>query len=265
MDTLRVSLLIIGALLIGLIYYIGRRQLDAEDRSFRIPSGSTFLSFIQKLRRRYAQRFAVAPVTEPVADKTRSPHISIDELDDIEPIVADRHDALGEHDELTDIVELTSEQIAPAGEQLFIPVTILGKHGRRIDGESIVRATRDCGFKLDESGIYYHEVEDAQGYAQKLLGLANILEPGTFSHELLSEEFSTPGLVLYLHLPAPVEARDALSLLIERARNLAQFLDADLCDETRSVLTNQTIGHLKEKVEAFRFKQKMTQLKHHRS
>jgi cell division protein ZipA len=76
--------------------------------------------------------------------------------------------------------------------------------------------------------------------------------------------FDTPGLVLYLHLPAPVEAREAFDILIEKGRKLAEVLEGDLCDETRSVLTNQTIGHLKEKVEAYRFKQKMTQLQHHR-
>jgi cell division protein ZipA len=122
---------------------------------------------------------------------------------------------------------------------------------------------QECGFTHDESGIYYHIITDQQGFEQKLLGLANIVEPGTFDEEQM-RTFDTPGLVLYLHLPAPIEAREAFSVLIDTGRKLAEVLEGDLCDETRSVLTNQTIGHLKEKVEAYRFKQKMTQLKHHR-
>ena len=69
---------------------------------------------------------------------------------------------------------------------------------------------------------------------------------------------------MYLHLPAPIEARAAFDNLIEIGHKLEAVLEAELCDETRSVLTKQTIGHLKEKVEAFRFKQKMTQLQRRR-
>jgi cell division protein ZipA len=161
------------------------------------------------------------------------------------------------------IVELTSDQIAPGGEQLFIPVTILGRHGKHFSGEKIMHAINECDFVYDDSGIFYYVAEDQQGFNQKLLGLANIIEPGIFEQENM-RTFETPGLVLYLHLPAPVEAREAFASLIEKGRKLAEVLEGDLCDETRSMLTNQTIGHLKEKVEAYRFKQKMTQLKHHR-
>jgi len=259
MDTLRVSLIIIGLLIVGLIYFIGRRQLNADDRQFRFAPNFSWLNILNRLRFSLPKREKHIKEESSVNDE----QLSDEDLDEVEPIVAERKEILSDAEDVTAIVELTSEQIAPAGEQLFIPVTILARDGKKFTGESILLATQDCGFKLDESGIYYYEVQDAQGFEQKLLGLANILEPGTFDENKM-RTFDTPGLVLYLHLPAPIEAREALSLLIERGRNLAHFLDGDLCDETRSVLTNQTIGHLKEKVEAYRFKQKMTQLKHHR-
>ncbi len=161
------------------------------------------------------------------------------------------------------ILELGSEQIAPAGEQLFIPLTIMARAGQQIGGNTIQHATSTLGMVLKDDGIFRYEVKDAQGYQQPLLGLANIIEPGTFSFEQL-DQFSTPGLVLYLHLPAPLEAREAFDALIEVGHKLEELLEAELCDETRSVLTKQTIGHLKEKIEAFRFKQKMTQLQRRR-
>ena len=281
MDTLRVSLLIVGILIIVGIYFIGRRQLDAEDRRIKFTSSIPWSKLISKLSFRLPKvslprfslsKFSLQKFRLPKWERsfteenvpTRTEELTDSDLDGIEAIVADRREIVSNADDVTLIVELTSDQIAPGGEQLFIPVTVIGRHGRHFVGEKIVLAMEEAGFMRDDSGIYYHEVTDTQGFKQKCLGLANIVEPGTFEDEHLMGTFETPGLVLYLHLPAPVEAREAFSLLVEKGKKLAELLEGVLCDETRSVLTNQTIGHLKEKVEAYRFKQKMTQIKHHR-
>ena len=275
MDTLRVSLLVVGILIVVGNYFIGRRQLDADDRRIKITPSISWSKLLGKISFKLP-RISLPKVSLPKVELPKWQRTSTDtsppaneailteeDLAEIEPIVADRKQIISNADDVTLIVELTSDQIAPGGEQLFIPITIIGRHGKRFTGESIMLAMQECDFNRDESGIFYHEVADQQGFAQKLLGLANIIEPGTFDEEHM-RTFDTPGLVLYLHLPAPIEAREAFSTLIEKGKKLAEVLEGDLCDETRSVLTKQTIGHLKEKVEAYRFKQKMTQLKHHR-
>lgn len=258
---LRVSLLIIGGLIILAIYLFSRRGLSAgEQRQARTTRAIPWASLWQSLRSRlqpkseFAQEEHYTPTT-PVLDSR--------ELDQLEEIIPDRGATDLHAEELPVIVELSSEQIAPAGEQLFIPLTLMGKAGQQFSGEAIQTATQSAGMNLKEDGIYRLEVKDTQGYLQPLLGLANILEPGTFSTDAL-DELMTPGLVLYLHLPAPIEAREAFDKLIETGHALAASLEAELCDETRSVLTKQTIGHLKEKIEAFRFKQKMTSLQRRR-
>jgi len=294
MDTLRISLLVVGILIITGIYLLTRRQLDADDRSIKITPTIPWSKLFSKLNTQIQKifvtlfssvRFLLAKLSwpkfklakinlpkweRPISDKAspafdtvgNQEELTDEDLDGIESIVADRKQIVSNAEDVTLIVELTSDQIAPGGEQLFIPVTIVDRHGRSFTGEKIMFAAEECGFVLDDSGIFYHEAKDQQGYEQKLLGLANIVEPGTFDEEQM-HTFDTLGLVLYLHLPAPIEAREAFSSLIDKGRNLAEVLQGQLCDETRSVLTNQTIGHLKEKVEAFRFKQKMTQIKHH--
>ncbi|MGD8785171.1 MAG: cell division protein ZipA C-terminal FtsZ-binding domain-containing protein [Thioalkalispiraceae bacterium] len=270
MDTLRVSLLIVGIIIVVGLYFIGRRQLDDDDRRLNLKPSIPWSKLLNKFKfsipvpnltkltvPRWGRdtRHATAPHNDEV--------LTEEDLAGVEEIVADRKQIISNADDVTLIVELTSDQIAPGGEQLFIPITVMGRHGKLFSGEMITEAMQACGFTHDASGIFYFIVADPQGYEQKLLGLANIIEPGTFTEQALPT-LETPGLVLYLHLPAPIEAREAFSLLIEKGQELANYLEADLCDETRSVLTNQTIGHLKEKVEAYRFKQKMTQLKHHR-
>ncbi|MGD8925909.1 MAG: cell division protein ZipA C-terminal FtsZ-binding domain-containing protein [Thioalkalispiraceae bacterium] len=270
MDTLRVSLLVVGIIIVVGIYFIGRRQLDADDRRLKITPSIPWAKIFEKISLKLTSfslpKIRLPEREQPVAAEvsTTSEEILTDEdLAEVEPIVADRKEILSNADDVTLIVELTSDQIAPGGEQLFIPVTIVGRHGKIFSGEKILHAMNECGFVYDDSGIFYHVVADQQGFDQKLLGLANIIEPGIFELDSMLT-YETPGLVLYLHLPAPVEAREAFATLIDKGKKLAEVLEGNLCDETRSVLTSQTIGHLKEKVEAYRFKQKMTQLKHHR-
>jgi cell division protein ZipA len=202
------------------------------------------------------------PLTHEVYKPT-TPVLDTNELDQLEEMIPERGASEIKTDEMPMIIELGSEQIAPAGEQLFIPLTLITKVDQQLSGDTIQQATATAGLLLKDDGIYRFEVKDAQGYRQPLLGLANILEPGTFELAQM-DQFATPGLVLYLHLPAPIEAREAFDHLIAVGHKLEELLEAELCDETRSVLTKQTIGHLKEKVEAFRFKQKMTQLQRRR-
>ncbi len=259
MDTLRVSLIIVGIIIIGAIYLLGRRQVDSDEQQLKSSPAFSWLNIFERFK------FSLPKWEQSVSDEVVSnkEELTAEDLADVKSIVAERKQVISNSEDVTLIVELTSDQIAPAGEQLFVPVTIIARHGRQFTGESIKSTVEECGFYLDRSGVYYFDVKDQQGYQQKLLGLANIVEPGTFDDENMNT-FESPGLVLYLHLPAPIEARDAFSILIEKGRALSSLLFGDMCDETRSILTNQTISHLKEKVEAYRFKQKMTQIKNNR-
>lgn len=266
MDTLRVSLLIVGIVVVAGIYLISRSKLDANDRRSRsfpsVPSAQivsrlgSLLAALKGRFYRFMDRRTAAP--PPVAEQ-----LDEGDIDSLNHIVTNRHVDEVEFDDVSVIVELTTEQIAPAGEQLFIPITIVARSGNAFTGDAILQTTDELGIRLGDDGVFRYAIKDAMGYEQALLGLANIMEPGTFARETMSA-FETPGLVLYLHLPAPVEPRDAFEKLIEVGRALADKLGGELCDETRSVLTRQTIGHLKEKVEAYRFKQKMTQAKQRR-
>lgn len=260
MDALRISLLIVGGLIVLAIYLYGRRHLQVENRDLDLPRKTRWLRLFRNLMQRRAQSVHPSTRAAPVVSPDM---VDAADLDALEKIVPARNASAGDVDEVSMIVELTSEQIAPAGEQLFIALTIMGADDTKLKGEAIAAAVAATGFHLTPAGIFHFDVEDAHGYKQALLGLANILEPGTFDSAQMNS-LVTPGLVLYLHLPGPLEARQAFDKLIEAGQQLADALGAELCDETRSALTRQTIGHLREKVEAFRFKQKMTQIKRHR-
>jgi len=45
--------------------------------------------------------------------------------------------------------------------------------------------------------------------------------------------------------------------MVEAARSLADSLGVTVCDATRSVLTNQTIGHMREDVIDYQLRQRV--------
>jgi len=261
---LRVSLIIIGAAIILAIYFLGRRGLQTDEQRVTSLASEYLSEMYRRVRERLIRDVATPSDDSDYPDKPREPVIDPGELAQLETMIPGHDPEPVADEEIPEIVELGSEQIAPAGEQLFIALTLMAKHGGQISGERIAGATESLGMPLKDDGIYRLEVEDGQGYRQVLLGLANILEPGSFDNASL-HQLQTPGLVLYLHLPAPLEAREAFDRLLETGNALKELLDAELCDEARSVLNKQTIGHLREKIEAFRFKQKMTQVQRRRT
>jgi cell division protein ZipA len=71
------------------------------------------------------------------------------------------------------------------------------------------------------------------------------------------EGFTTEGLVLFLQIPGGVDGVHAFDAMVESARILADNLDSTVCDATRSVLTNQTISHMREEVISYQLQQRV--------
>jgi len=150
-----------------------------------------------------------------------------------------------------------------AGETLIIALNVMARAPQRFHGLDILGALRETGFVFGEMNIFHFRPEGTAD-SRPLCSVANTVEPGRFDIEHMAE-LETPGLSLFMQLPGPLEGRVAFDRVLQLGRALAERLGGELCDESRSVLTLQTIGHLKENIESFRFRQKMASLRQHRS
>ena len=250
MDTLRLILLVIGAIIICgmLIYYWA-----TSDNKPKITSLFSFLKSHGSSK------------TDPAAEIQRS-HVYEDEPD-AEDIAAlsGLTLPLGEPavniDDLGPISALSDEP-AVGGERLIVVLNVMAKQGRRFHGLDILNTLRDQGFEFGDMNLF-HAYVDQSNKTRPLCSIANTVEPGTFDIEHMAE-METLGLSLFMQLPGPMEDRLAFDRILQLARALAEQLDGDLCNESRNMLTLQTIGHMKERIEAFHFKQKMTSLNKHR-
>jgi len=162
-------------------------------------------------------------------------------------------------DEIGSMSSLSEDEL---GESLIIIFNIMAKNSQFLHGLDILEATLSAGLKHGEMNIF-HYVDNSVSDMRAVCGLANSVEPGFFEIDKI-EELKTPGLTLFMQLPGPLDGRSAFEQTLKIGRSLAEYLDADLCDETRSVVTMQSIEHLKEKIEAYCFKARIAQIQHHR-
>jgi cell division protein ZipA len=150
---------------------------------------------------------------------------------------------------------------APAASATYIQpdkvvtLFVLAPGGVPFPGSFIRDAMREARLEYGDMQIF-HRQETYNDGRRTLFSVANIVEPGTFDPDAM-ETFSTPGLVLFLTLPGPFDAVRAFDAMVEAARSLAASLKGTVCDATRSVLTNQTIGHMREDIIDFQLRQRI--------
>ena len=77
--------------------------------------------------------------------------------------------------------------------------------------------------------------------------MAHLRKPGSFEPQTL-EQLSTPGLLIFMSLPGPLNGTKALDLLVLAADRIARKLNGVICDEQGHRMTNQGLLALRDKV-----------------
>jgi len=137
-------------------------------------------------------------------------------------------------------------------------VNVMARAGTRFAGEDLLNALMAQQLKFGEMDIFHRHLDD-DGDGPVLFSLANMIVPGTFNLSAM-DSFETPGVSMFLSLPVAGESLAAYDNLIGTAQSLAQALGADLKDENRSVMTNQTIEHGRQRVIEYERKKKLARV-----
>jgi cell division protein ZipA len=140
--------------------------------------------------------------------------------------------------------------------RLILQVVVIAK-GEPFEDQRIREALATVDMRYGDMNIYHRQNDRGQA----LFSLASMVEPGTFPAKADSE-FHTPGLVMFTQLPGVQDGLAIYSDMLFTAERLAAMLNAELRDETRSVLTKQTIEHTREKILEHRRKIQMLRRRH---
>ena len=116
-------------------------------------------------------------------------------------------------------------------------------------GDDILCVVAEVDLDFGEMDVY-HRYDPLAGDDRPIFSMANLVEPGTFPIEHM-EEFATPGLTLFAMLPGPKDGLSTFSELLFTAERLATLLDGELQDRTHSVLSKQTIEHMREEIQEY--------------
>jgi len=125
-------------------------------------------------------------------------------------------------------------------------LNVVARDAAGFRGEDILHILLACDLRFGDMSFFHrHEFEAGRGAIQ--FSVANMIQPGVFDLDDMAE-MNTPGLVFFLTLPGPEDMMKAFDYMLETAQAVARNLDGDVLDESRSVLTKQTLEHCRQQI-----------------
>ncbi|WP_376693429.1 cell division protein ZipA [Wenzhouxiangella sp. EGI_FJ10409] len=118
---------------------------------------------------------------------------------------------------------------------------------KRISGSELLDAAIKAGLNFGEMNIFHRRHEGAR---KPVFSMANLTPPGHFDPAQWNV-FDTPGVTLFLTLPAPVSALDAWDAMLATAERISKLLEADVLDDARCLLTRQRIAQIREELREY--------------
>ncbi|MFV1984005.1 MAG: cell division protein ZipA C-terminal FtsZ-binding domain-containing protein [Thiohalomonadales bacterium] len=249
MDAFRISLIVAGVTVLLVVYlFDSNNKLRSYFKNLQLKQFFTKKKYFEK-------------------HESQEPEISedseiLEHFEQMEGIVATQKSNaantkgdLGDKEQET--ATLTAETpVSPSPDEEMVIVFFIVSRGKQIfNGADINKICVSNGFEFSEKNIYEKFSDTNFKDSRPIASIVNSFEPGTFDADF--EKFNTKAITLLLFLPGPDTEMKAFEDIVLRGKNIAQNLNGELCDETRSVLTQQTISHLEEKIEEFQFKNKM--------
>lgn len=245
MDTLRLILILVGIALVGAIYLwdriksrrregLGRWQdMDNDVEQGRIDP---LLSDDNP----FAEGWEVRPIQ--ARRDSGAPQESLDGLKGIVALTPD--DILEEG--MEPVSSASPSDAAPQEEVVIL--SLMAPAGDTYNGMQLLDAMELCGLHYGDMGIFHYTDLDSD---QTLFSIANVLEPGSFDINDMGA-VETPGLALFMRLPAPIDGEKALLTFVQQAKRLKEQLHGRLTDRQRRELTRETLDELKATARRYR-------------
>ena len=166
---------------------------------------------------------------------------------DLEPF---EHDVISppdiDSDQRTEVISESSVKSTELPE-MFVVINVLSL-ADPFPGEPLLEILVEGDMTFGEMDIFHRQVDGEIRFS-----LANAVEPGTFDLAAISE-FSTPGVTMFMRVHELRQPVVALDEMLAVADAIALELGGEVRDETRSVMTPQTIEHCRESIREFQFK-----------
>ncbi|MFT7245568.1 MAG: cell division protein ZipA [Candidatus Azotimanducaceae bacterium] len=180
------------------------------------------------------------PVDEPVgAQKVQSnPEVVAEVSPEPKPEIASVSD------------DLDATPLAPLPKNLpekYVVINVMSV-GNPFKGQELLECLIEQDMALGEMSIFHRIRQE-----QSVFSLMNAVEPGSF--ELRSmDKIETPAVSMFMRVHELRKPTQVFQEMLSVADALAEALGGEVRDETRSVMTSQTIEHYRSELEEYEFK-----------
>ncbi len=229
-NEIRIALVIVGALILGAIYWFGRpKRLAASRQEPTMPW----------------QKNPDDPASMGIASD------SVVTLNDPDAEVYGEHDGLVGHGQ-----NVAREPSAPQpGERSardfdqIISLHVMARDEGLISGGELIVAAEKTSLVYGAQGLF-HRLVDGRPEAGPIFSMVNRVQPGRFDLSKIAE-LSTPGVSFFMTLPCALAGLDAWDRMLPAAQRLAGLLNADVYDEEMNLLGRQRIASIRDELRAY--------------
>jgi cell division protein ZipA len=137
----------------------------------------------------------------------------------------------------------------PVFEQKVIILSVVMPEHQQMSGAALLPSLLTLGMKYGEMNIF-HRHQDNAGNGAVTFSLANMLNPGSFDLDTM-ETFVTQGVSLFMTLPNETDPFASFEQMLAAAKQLAGEFNAQIVDDKRNIMTNQTEQYYVEKIRDF--------------
>jgi cell division protein ZipA len=259
--TIRIIILILGALLLGGIY-LWHTRFSSKARRVKPKKEQREAAPAQA---RPEQRAKLTSEDAPTVSKTQSsPGRQVTEFDGFELIEEDVPEgfdmnamfdptgASGGEGYEDAAIEMAAMPDTAFDDELIVSLYVTAKGDSEFVGKDILAAFERADMVLGEQQVFHHYGVGRISTEQPLFTAANMYEPGTFDTEAM-HSFKTRGIALFMRLPQPLDGALIFEMLLHSAQRLAESLNGQLLDSRHRPLEDSEIDRLREKVAQFGF------------
>lgn len=125
--------------------------------------------------------------------------------------------------------------------EYFIVLYVTALH-QPFNGQNLLESLVELDMQFGEMDIF-HRME----HGESVFSLVNAVEPGTFDIGQMTE-LETPAVSLFMRAHELDEPLRIFDEMIAVAQSLAEELGGEVKDQSRSVVTSQTIEHCREEI-----------------
>ena len=250
MDGLRLILLILGAAVVVGVYFLAREQSRRKIRhQARAGSREPVLGLDGQARKDDLDEDRLGEELARMEATLREEGRPVPEATPAEPVIIPATRSRPRAGEDKPGRAPTPGPAPKPQEEKIVALHVMAPAHSPFRGKDLLRAFELADLEYGDMKIY-HRFLEVDGQVRDAWFVANLVNPGTFEPQRM-EDFTSPGLSLFLRLPGAVEGVRALDDMVATAQLLARELQGELRDETRSVLSRQGIEHLRSEVLEF--------------